>query len=142
MRVGYFGNGVVANRVAQKLNDDGYECLGQFVRSAIGTRSPGSYNSVAWTIKLNDLPSNATSKDVEEAKFSTENFYLTFTFKEKRVKAVAWFQDEADARSACSLNDEPLAALGGGKLTVTLVQSVKIKIFRGLQCHEEQIRQG
>jgi formylmethanofuran dehydrogenase subunit E len=44
------------------------------------------------------------------------------------VKATAWFQDEADARSACSLNNRPLGILGDGKLTVTLVQSVKIKI--------------
>ncbi|KAH6700676.1 hypothetical protein BKA61DRAFT_705721 [Leptodontidium sp. MPI-SDFR-AT-0119] len=57
-----------------------------------------------------------------------ENFYLAPTLKGKLVKATAWFQDEADARSACSLNNRPLGILGDGKLTVTLVQSAKIKI--------------
>jgi hypothetical protein len=57
-----------------------------------------------------------------------ENFYLAPTLKRKRVNSTAWFQDEADARSACSLNDRPLGILGDGKLTVKLVQSVKIKI--------------
>jgi hypothetical protein len=57
-----------------------------------------------------------------------ENFYLAPTMKGKRVKATAWFQDEFDARSACSLNNRQLGILGDGKLTVTLVQSAKIKI--------------
>jgi hypothetical protein len=57
-----------------------------------------------------------------------ENFYLAPMLKGKRVKATAWFQDEADARSAYWLNNRPLGILGDGKLTVTLVQSVKINI--------------
>jgi hypothetical protein len=44
------------------------------------------------------------------------------------VKATAWFQDEADARSACSLNNRPLDILRKGILTVTLVQSAKTKV--------------
>ena len=165
-----FGNGDIANRVAQKFNEGRYKCLGQSVRSSTGRRSPSrgsrggsSYNPVAWTIILSDVPGDATSKDIEEAVISLqdkprhvelgavsyreseaevsvevrlhlekhgplENFYLAPTLKRKRVKATAWFQDEADARSACSLNNRPLGILGDGKLTVTLVQSVKIKI--------------
>jgi hypothetical protein len=165
-----FGNGDIANRVAQKFNEGRYKCLGQSVRSSTGRRSPSrgsrggsSYNPVAWTIILSDVPGDATSKDIEEAVISLqdkprhvelgavsyreseaevsvevrlhlekhgplENFYLAPTLKGKRVKATAWFQDEADARSACSLNNRPLGILGDGKLTVTLVQSVKIKI--------------
>jgi len=56
-----------------------------------------------------------------------ENFYLAPASKGKRAKATAWFQDDADAKSACSLNNKALDMLGGGKLTVTLVQSAKIK---------------
>jgi IBR domain, a half RING-finger domain len=165
-----FGNGDIANRVAQKFNESIYKCLGQSVRSSIARRSPSrgsrrgsSYNPVAWTIMLSDVPSDATSKDIEraitslhdkprhvelglvsyrgtEAEVSVEvrlhlekhgpleNFYLAPMLKGKRVKATAWFQDEDDARSACSLNNRLLGILGGGKLTVTLVQSAKIKI--------------
>jgi len=57
-----------------------------------------------------------------------ENFYLAPTSKGKRVKATAWFEEEADARMACSLNNMPLCILNGGKLTVTLVQSAKSKV--------------
>jgi len=57
-----------------------------------------------------------------------ESFYLAPTSHRKRVKATAWFQDEADARSACSLNNTPLEILGNGKLTIALVQSTKIKV--------------
>jgi IBR domain, a half RING-finger domain len=57
-----------------------------------------------------------------------ESFYLAPTPKGKRDKATAWFQDEAEARSACSLNGRPLDILRKGRLTVTLVQSVKVKI--------------
>lgn len=57
-----------------------------------------------------------------------ESFYLAPTNKGKRVKATALFADEADARSACSLNNGPLDILGKGKLTVTIIQSAKIKV--------------
>jgi hypothetical protein len=168
-----FGNGDIANRVAQKFNEGRYKCLSQIVRSSIARRSPSqgsrgsrggySYNPVAWTITLSDVPGDATSKDIEgaitsphdnprhielgvvsyrgsEAEVSVEvrshlekhgpleNFYLAPTLKGKRVKATAWFQDEVDARSACSLNNRPLGILGDGQLTVTLVHSAKIKI--------------
>jgi hypothetical protein len=57
-----------------------------------------------------------------------ESFYLAPTCRGKRVKATAWFQDEADARSACSLNNTPLDTLRKGKLTITLIQSAKVKV--------------
>jgi len=57
-----------------------------------------------------------------------ENFYLGPTSQGKRVKAAARFMEEADAKLACSLNNKRLEILSGGKLTVTLVQSAKIKI--------------
>ncbi|KAN0091820.1 hypothetical protein V8E51_017667 [Hyaloscypha variabilis] len=165
-----FGNGDIANRAAQRFNEGRYKCFGQSVRSSAGKRSPSrggrgsfSHNPVAWTIVLSDVPSNATSRDIERA-FTypqdkprhvelgpvsyrasepevsvevrshlekhgpLENFYLAPALTGKRVKATAWFQDEADAKSACSLNDKSLGILGDGKLTVTLVQSAKIKI--------------
>lgn len=56
------------------------------------------------------------------------DFYLIPTSKSKRIKAVAWFYDEADARSACSLDNTRLAILGNGKLTVAMIQSVKFKV--------------
>jgi hypothetical protein len=58
-----------------------------------------------------------------------ENFYLSpATSTGKRIKVTATFQEEADARSACSLNNKAIEILGNGKLTVTLVQSAKIKV--------------
>jgi hypothetical protein len=165
-----FCNGDIANRVARKFNGGKYRCLGQSVTSTNASQCPrrgkqgsSSYNPVAWTIVLSGVPSDATSKDVEEAiileqdkprhvelgvishraseaevsvevrtrleKYGPlENFYLAPSFKGKRVRATAWFQDEADARSAYSLNGKPVGALGDGKLTVTVVHSVKIKI--------------
>lgn len=165
-----FGNGVIANRVAQKFNGERYKCLGQCIRSTTGKQSPSrgsrggsSYNPVAWTIKLSGVPSDATPSTIKEAITAPqdkprhvelgsvsyraseaevsvevrshlekhgplENFYLAPALGGKRVKATARFRDEADARSACSLNGKPLGILGDGKLTVTLVQSVKIKI--------------
>jgi hypothetical protein len=58
-----------------------------------------------------------------------ENFYMNVTNRGKRVKASARFQDQADARSACSsLNDEPMDVFGKGKLTVTLFYSARVKL--------------
>ncbi|KAF2021037.1 hypothetical protein BU24DRAFT_469808 [Aaosphaeria arxii CBS 175.79] len=57
-----------------------------------------------------------------------ESFHLASSSKGKRVKATAWFQDEADARSACSLNNAPLDILRKGKLTVTPIQTAKVKV--------------
>jgi hypothetical protein len=160
-----FGNSEIANRVTQKFNTGRYKCLGQSVKSSTGRRSPSRrHNPVAWTITLSDVPSNATSKEVEiairspidkprhiemgrisyrasDAEVSVivrshleehgplESFHLTPTSKGKRAKATAWFQDEVDARSAGSLDNKPLDILGKGKVTVTLVQSAKIKVF-------------
>ena len=160
-----FGNGEIANRVAQKFNKGTYKCLGQPIKSSTGRSSSrgGWHNPMAWTITLSDIPSHATSEDIKRAIISPydeprhielgsisyrdsdadisvevrshleehgplESFYLTPASTGKRVKCTAWFQDEADARSACSLNNRPLDILGRGKLTVTLVQSAKFKV--------------
>lgn len=161
-----FGYGDIANRVGQKFNEGRYKCLDQLVRSSTAKRSPGqgfSYNPVPWAITLSDVPSSATSKDVERAIVSPqdkprhvemgsisyqasdaevsvevrshleehgplESFYLAPTCKGKRARATALFRDEADARSACLLNNAPLDILKKGKLTVTLIQSAKVKV--------------
>ena len=57
-----------------------------------------------------------------------KSFYLVPHSIGKRFKATAWFQDELDAKSACSLNNKPFQFLNNGKLSVTLVQSAKFKI--------------
>jgi hypothetical protein len=57
-----------------------------------------------------------------------ENFQVACTHTGKRVKATARFQDEADARSARSLNDLRLHILQKGKITVTKVSMVKVKV--------------
>ncbi|TVY34267.1 ATP-dependent RNA helicase DEAH12-like protein [Lachnellula subtilissima] len=57
-----------------------------------------------------------------------ELFHLAPSPEGKRVKAIAWFVDEEDARSACDLNNRPLDILKMGRLTVTLVPSAKIKV--------------
>lgn len=74
-----------------------------------------------------------------------ESFYMPTSHSGKRIKATALFQDEADARSACSLNDTNILILGKGKLTVTLVQAVKTKvsttIYTALKSRIDQERQ-
>ncbi|KAK5266905.1 hypothetical protein LTR99_006137 [Exophiala xenobiotica] len=57
-----------------------------------------------------------------------ESFRLAPASEGKRVKVSAWFGEETDARSACSLNNQSLDILGKGKLTVVLVQSAKVKV--------------
>ena len=166
-----FGNGDIANRVAQRFNDGRYKCLGHRIKASAARKSPGrggfrggGHNALAWTVVLSDVPSNAKTHDIERAiAFSNdkprhiemgsvnhnsspadvsvmvrlhleeygplENFYLAPTLGNgKRVKACAWFQDEADARSACALNNKSLKALGQGKLTVTLQHTAKVKV--------------
>ena len=61
-----------------------------------------------------------------------ENFFLAPFSKGKRAKAAAWFQDEGDAKSACSLNNKPLPILKGGRLTVTLIRSAKVKVLTAI----------
>lgn len=165
-----FGNGDIANRVAKKFEDGIYKCLGQTIKASTASQSAGrgrrggsSYNPVAWTILLSDIPGNAKVGDIErtiihaqdkprhielgaasyeasEAEVSVqvrsqlerhgplESFSLAPSTAGKRVKATARFQEEADARSAVSLNNTPLRILGNGKFTVTLIQAAKIKI--------------
>jgi hypothetical protein len=57
------------------------------------------------------------------------DFRLAPASKGKRLKATAWFHDEGDARSACSLNNKQLKILGNGKLTVTLIHTARFKVF-------------
>lgn len=57
-----------------------------------------------------------------------ESFYLAPSLSGKRAKATAWFQDEFDAISACSLNNTVLGVLGKGRITVTLIRSAKVKV--------------
>ncbi|TVY16571.1 ATP-dependent RNA helicase DEAH12-like protein [Lachnellula arida] len=57
-----------------------------------------------------------------------ELFHLAPSHEGKRVKATAWFIDEEDARSACELDNGSLDILKRVRLTVTLVQSAKIKV--------------
>ena len=161
-----FGNGEIANRVARKFREGKYNCLGRNIKSTFAKHASsgeGRSNPVAWTITLSDVPSDATSEDINtairvpydrprhielgpiscsasHAKVSVvvrsrleehgilENFYLSSTNQGKRIKATALFSNEADARSACSMNNRSLDVLGKGKLTVTMIQSVKLKI--------------
>lgn len=57
-----------------------------------------------------------------------ESFYFRPVALGKRVRVTACFQDEADATAACSLNNCSMEILGVGKLTVTQMQSLKIKV--------------
>jgi IBR (half RING finger) domain-containing protein len=57
-----------------------------------------------------------------------ENFYLAPTSRGKRANVIALFEDESDARSACSLNNTSLKILENGKLTVSLIHSAKFKV--------------
>jgi hypothetical protein len=57
-----------------------------------------------------------------------KRFSLVPRLGTKREKAVARFQNEAEARSASALNNTTLGVLGKGKLTIILVQSVKVKV--------------
>lgn len=58
-----------------------------------------------------------------------ESFFFVSATEGKRAKVTAQFQDELEARSACSLNNTTLGILGKGKITVTMVQSAKIKVL-------------
>jgi hypothetical protein len=61
-----------------------------------------------------------------------EKFFLPPFSKGKRTKAVAWFEGEGDAKSACLLDNKPLSILNGGKLTVTLIRSAKVKVLTAI----------
>jgi hypothetical protein len=165
-----FGDGSIAERVAQKFNDGRYKCLNQAIKSSSpkwsSVRRGGIqsfHHPVAWSITLSGVPGDATEADMREGMdFSLEkpshvemgrlnylasaknvgkkvrsqlerhgrltDFYLAPTSKGKRVKAVAWFDNEADARSASSLDNTRLDSLGSGKLTISMIQSVKFKV--------------
>lgn len=57
-----------------------------------------------------------------------EAFYFPAVALGKRVKVAACFRDEAAAHAACSLNNSPIEILGTGKLTVTQMQTLKVKV--------------
>ena len=57
-----------------------------------------------------------------------EKFHLSPDTTGKRVKATAWYENDMDAKSLLALNDKSLGILGRGKLTITLVQSSKVKV--------------
>lgn len=61
-----------------------------------------------------------------------ENLFLAPSSRGKRNKAVAWFDDEVDAKSACQLNGKSLSSLNGGKLTVALIRSAKVKVLTAI----------
>jgi len=168
-----FGSGEIANRVADKFNKGLYKCMGQSVKSSLGKQSQnrggrrGSFNPLAWTIVLSDVPGGATTRDIKagiksmnekprhvelgpisyqasdpvvsiavrsclEKYGPLESFYLAPINNGKRVKATALFVDESDAREACLLNNRPLDILVKGKLTVTIIQSAKIKVLTAI----------
>jgi IBR domain, a half RING-finger domain len=70
-------------------------------------------------------------RDLLEERGPLERFSVDSKAQGKRIKATAWFRDEADARAASLLNNhqrpmQPI--LGGDKLTVALVHSAKFKV--------------
>jgi len=68
-----FGNGQIADGVAQMFNKQRYKVLGQFIKSSAATReiSRGhhgfSYNAVPWSVILSDLSSRTNPKDISVA---------------------------------------------------------------------------
>ena len=78
--------------------------------------------------RVPDVEASVAVRSELEKYGQLQSFRLTETSQGKRVKAVAWFQEDADARSACALNGQPLDVLEQGKLTVTLVSSITIKV--------------
>ncbi|KAK2754687.1 hypothetical protein FQN54_006820 [Arachnomyces sp. PD_36] len=86
-------------------------------------------------IVLGDVSYAASDREVSaeirsrlEEHGPVDNFNFSPTPNGRRVKVTAWYQDEIDARSACSMNNEPLGILGGGKLTVSQIQVTEIKV--------------
>ena len=168
-----FGNGDIANRVAEKFNGGRYRIKQTSIRSsrAEGSSVRGgrlfSHNRQGWTIVLSDVPGSATIKDIENAIFAPhdkprhiemgavsyqastadvsteirlrleecgalERFQVSPVSNGKRIKATALFEGETDARSACKLNNISLDVLGKGKLTMALVQMIKVKILSSI----------
>ena len=119
--------------------------LRAFVVHLSGVSSAATSSDISRAIRYpNDQPSDINigkaNYEASEAEVSVEvrsvlerhgpleNFHLNLTHMGKRAKASAWFQDEADARSSSALNKEALDILGGGRLTITLVHSTRVKI--------------
>jgi hypothetical protein len=67
-----------------------------------------------------------------EEQGTLESFFLSPVSRGKRCKVMAWFQDESSARAACVLHDKALPILKRGKLTVTLIESAKVKILTSI----------
>jgi hypothetical protein len=144
----------IAARVAKKFDAGTYTCLNQNVKSSPerctvtlnGVPSGATRKNIEHAIKsLSDQPKhiemgkiNYSASDAEvsvEVRKRLEeygrltDFRLASASKGKRSKATAWFHDEGDARSACSLNNTQLEILGNGKLTVTLIHTARFKVF-------------
>lgn len=125
--------------------------------------SQNLHHPMAWSIKLNHVPSQANAHDIERAislrahqprhielgpvsydasdaevsvhvrshlaEYGTlGKFYLPPMTVGKRVKATTWYRNDSDASAACSLKNRQIEILGANKLTVTPVQSVKVKV--------------
>jgi hypothetical protein len=148
-----YRNLATANRVAKKFNAGTYTCLNQNVKSSLtkydvtlsGVPSGATHQNIEHAIKsLSDQPNHIEMGRIKysaaDAEVSVEirkrleeygrlmDFRLAPASKGKRAKATAWFQDEGDARSACSLNNKQLEILGNGKLTVTLIHTARFKV--------------
>jgi hypothetical protein len=66
-----FGNGEIANLVAQRFNDGTYKCLGQLLKASTprssstqGRGRGGGQKPLTWTLILSDVPSEATLDNV------------------------------------------------------------------------------
>ncbi len=87
-------------------------------------------------IEMSSVSYQASNADLEaevrahlEEHSHLESFYVSPTSKGKRMKMAAFSQDEADAKSTCSLDSKRLDMLGGDKLTVALLRSAKVKVL-------------
>ncbi|KAJ4360887.1 uncharacterized protein N0V89_001455 [Didymosphaeria variabile] len=140
--------GQAVKATAQKATEHGlYICYNPVTRTVVLSDVPGAAKSKDVELAIrrqSDKPAHIemgkrsyvasdaeVSVDVRsrlEQHGPLESFYMPPTHYGKRVKVIALFRDEADARSACSLNNTQMHTLGKGKLTVTLIQGVKCKI--------------
>lgn len=68
-----------------------------------------------------------------------ESFQLMPSLGRKRGSATVRYQDEADARSASELNNSRIKVLGNGKVTVALIQSVKVKVTTAVYSVSESL---
>jgi hypothetical protein len=148
-----FGSAAIADRVAKKFNKGTYTCLNEAVNPTLTgltvTLSGVPFNTTRKNvedairapfdqprhIEMGQINYNASDAEVSvEVRKRLEehgrlmNFRLAPASKGKRSKATAWFHDEGDARSSCSLNNTQLGIIGNGRLTVTLIHTARFKV--------------